>query len=254
MVALSKSLKGGCMEKQCYVMLSLIRYDDRLMPMSRIFYADLCSLITSRRGCAVNDRYFANLYNCSERQVRAWRKELLEYKYIYEKADLETGIKYMYPTNTLEEQIEIHNALNKPKMIDITYTTADGRVLKSANEAKLYFQALINSKRTLPEDCKNKIFMFLNTFLECIFDGSYLNKKYAGSFVSTKEFFEFVLQNMTVEEIYAKAMYVYDEDIFPTIRQVDYYILTILSKAYRDEFSSEIKHRYLKEKRKGAEL
>ena len=58
---------------------------------------------------------------------------------------------------------------------------------------------------------------------------------------------------MTVEEIYAKAMYVYDEDIFPTIRQVDYYILTILSKAYRDEFSSEIKHRYLKEKRKGGQ-
>lgn len=242
------------MEKQCFVMLSLIRYDSRLMPMSRIFYADLCSLITSRRGCPVNDRYFANLYNCSERQVRAWRKELLEYKYIYEKVDLQTGIKYMYPTNTLEEQIENHNALNKPKMINITYTTSDGKVLKNTNEAKLHYQAVVNAKCNLPEDSKNKMMMFLNTFLECIFDSSYLNKKYSGNFVSTKEFFEFVLQNMTVEEIYAKAMYVYDEDIFPTIRQVDYYILATLSKAYRDEFSSELKHRYLKEKRKGAEL
>lgn len=242
------------MEKMCFVILSLIRYDSRLMPMSRIFYADLCSLITSRRGCPVNDRYFANLYNCSERQVRAWRKELLEYKYIYEKVDLQTGIKYMYPTNTLEEQIENHNVINKPKMIDITYTTVDGKVLKNANEAKLHYQAVINAKSNLPEDSKNKMMMFLNTFLECIFDSSYLNKKYSGSFVSTKEFFEFVLQNMTVEEIYAKAMYVYDEDIFPTIRQVDYYILATLSKAYRDEFSSELKHRYLKEKRKGAEL
>lgn len=243
------------MEKQCFVFLSLIRYDDRVMPMARIFYAEICSLVTSKRGCAVNDRYFANLYNCSERQVRAWRKELLEYGYIYEKVDLETGIKYMFPANTLEEQIENHNTLKKPNIIDIQYTTADGKILKNANEAKLHYQAVINARcRNLPEDSKNKVLMFLNTFLECIFDGSYLNKKYSGNFVSTKEFFEFVLQNMTIEELYAKAMYVYDEDIFPTIRQVDYYILATLSKAYRDEFSSETKHRYLKEKRKGAEL
>ena len=242
------------MEKQCFVMLGLIRYDSRLMPMSRIFYADLCSLITSRRGCPVNDRYFANLYNCSERQVRAWRKELLEYNYIYEKVDLQTGIKYMYPTNTLEEQIENHNALNKPKMINITYNTSDGKVLKNANEAKLHYQAVVNAKCNLPEDSKRKMIMFINTYLECIFDSTYLNKKYSGNFVSTKEFFEFVLQNMTIEELYAKAMYIFDEDIYPTVRQVDYYILSTLSNAYKAEFSSETKHRYLKEKRKGAEL
>ena len=242
------------MEKQCFVFLSLIRYDDRVMPMARIFYAEICSLVTSKRGCAVNDRYFANLYNCSERQVRAWRKELLEYGYIYEKVDLETGIKYMFPANTLEEQIENHNTLKKPNIIDIQYTTADGKILKNANEAKLHYQAVVNAKCNLPEDSKRKMIMFINTYLECIFDSTYLNKKYSGNFVSTKEFFEFVLQNMTIEELYAKAMYIFDEDIYPTVRQVDYYILSTLSNAYKAEFSSETKHRYLKEKRKGAEL
>lgn len=242
------------MEKQCFVFLSLIRYDDRVMPMARIFYAEICSLVTSKRGCAVNDRYFANLYNCSERQVRAWRKELLEYGYIYEKVDLETGIKYMFPANTLEEQIENHNTLKKPNIIDIQYTTADGKILKNANEAKLHYQAVVNAKCNLPEDSKRKMIMFIYTYLECIFDSTYLNKKYSGNFVSTKEFFEFVLQNMTIEELYAKAMYIFDEDIYPTVRQVDYYILSTLSNAYKAEFSSETKHRYLKEKRKGAEL
>ena len=235
------------------VHINPIRFDTRLMQMSRFLYGEICANITTRHGCPLNDEYFARLWNVSTRQVKKWRAELVEYGYIYIKTDRVTGIRYIFPTNTVEENIVNHNALKKPKIIDIQYTLADGRVLKNDNDAKLYFQAVINSKN-LPETARNKVSMFLNTFLTCIFDSSYLNKKYSGNFISTKEFFEFVLQNMTIEEIYSKAMYVYDDNTFPLVRQPDYYILACMSEAYKDEFTSDIKHIYLKEKRKGAEL
>lgn len=231
------------------VHINPIRFDTRLMPMARFLYGEICANITTRHGCPLNDEYFAELWDVTTRQVKKWRAELIEYGYIYIKTDTVTGLKYIFPTNTVEENIVSHNALKKPKMIDVQYKLGDGRILKDENEAKLYFQAIINSKN-LPEASRNKVSMFINTFLTCIFDISYLGKKYAGSFISTKEFFEFVLQNLTVEEIYSKAMYVYDDSTFPLVRQPDYYILACISDAYKEEYTSNIKHIYMKEKRK----
>ncbi len=226
----------------------LTRLDNRLMPMTRLFYAEVCANITSNHGAFINDDYYAGLFEVSPRQVRKWRNELVEFGYTVEKHDSNTGIKCIYPTKTVEENILRQQGLRKPKAVEITYTTRDGKILHSASEMKQHYHAMINLS-SLPDDKKSKLLMFINTFIESIFDDVYFNKIYAGQ-KCTKEFFQFVIDCLTLDEIYSKALYVFDNEKYPEIRQPDYYILTCLANAYKAEYNSKTLHGIKNEKRK----
>lgn len=236
------------MDAPYFTMNDLTRLDNSLMPMTRLFYSEICANITSNHGAFVNDDYYAGLFEVSPRQVRKWRTELVEHGYTVEKVDSNTGMKCIYPTKTIEENILRQQGLKKPKVTEITYTTREGKILHNASEAKQHYHAMINLLN-ITEDRKSKLFLFINTFLEAIFDDTYFNKVYAKQ-RCTKEFFQFVLNCLTVDEIYAKAMYVFADEKYPSIRQPDYYILTCIANAYKDEFNSKLLHGIKNEKRK----
>lgn len=225
-----------------------VRLDNRLSPMARLFYAEVCGNLTVRHGAIIDDKYYANLFDCSDRQVRNWRNELVKFGYTIEKTDTTIGMKCIYPTKTVEEKILAFEGLKKPKILDITYTTRDGKILKNPSEAKMHYQSIINAT-SIPDDKKSKLKFFINTFLECIFDDSYFGKLYAKQ-KFTKEFAQFILDSLTIDEIYTKALYTFSEEKFSDIRQPDYYVLTILSNYYKDEFNSKILRNIRNEKRK----
>lgn len=238
--------------KPFQIALDLIRYDSRIIPMARIYYAELKSRCISRKGCFKNISLFADLFGVSSRQIENWHNQLISYGYIYDEINKESGLTYTFPKTTAEQDVENFKAQNKkPIKLNIEYTTSDGRVLRNANEAKMYFHAIVDSKTNLPDSVKSKLNMFLNVFATCIFDEEYFNKKYSNNFVATKEFFEFALQNMTIDEIYPMMSYIFNEDIYIKIRRPDYYILTCICDMFKREYTSKAKHIYMKEKRKG---
>ena len=225
-----------------------VRLDNRLSPMARIFYAEVCGNVTVNHGAIVNDNYYAKLFDVSERQVRTWRKELIEYGYTLEKIDTNIGMKCIFPTKTVEEKILAMQGLKKPKVLNIAYRTPEGKILRNASEAKVHYEAKINASY-ISEENKSKLFLFINTFLQCIYDDTYFNKIYANQKV-TKEFFQFVLNCLTIDEIYSKALFIFSKEKNNDIRQLDYYIITVIVNAYKDEFNSKIAHKNKQIKRK----
>lgn len=108
-----------------------VRYDKDLSPNAKLLYGEITSLCNEKGFCWANNRYFMELYDISDRQIRNLLKQLSDKKYINielvnntnrriyitqttEKNFLPLGKKF--PT-TPEKNCTHNNKLNKEKRI-----------------------------------------------------------------------------------------------------------------------------------------
>lgn len=230
------------------VSLNIVRFDKRLSPMARLFYGEICGGLTINHGCRIDDSYYAWLYGITDRQVRNLRKELIEYDYTYEKEDVD-GIRYIFPKQDAERQIKDFKKARYVNTEEIVYKTAEGKILKTSTEAKMYFKAVV-SATTNVTTVQEPVLKFLNAFSNCMFDSFYFHKRFGNKTQEvTKEFFEYVLQNFTVEEIYPKATYIFGSSHFVQIVNFELYVLAVLVQMFGEEFKSKSKQLFMKEKR-----
>ena len=59
-----------------------VRYDRRLKPAEKIFYAEIPSLADKTGCCYASNAYFCPLYDTTERTVQRWVKHLQELGYV----------------------------------------------------------------------------------------------------------------------------------------------------------------------------
>lgn len=59
-----------------------VRYDRRLKPAEKIFYAEITSLADKTGCCYASNAYFCPLYDTTERTVQRWVKHLQELGYV----------------------------------------------------------------------------------------------------------------------------------------------------------------------------
>lgn len=233
-------------EAPLMVNIDTVRFDKRLTPMARLFYAEVCGNVTVNSGCPVNDDYFAKLYDCSARQVRTWRAELKELGYTKEVSD-SLGFKYILPSKfNYEEQI---NTIQVSKEFEVTYYAPDGRAMSSVDDVLKYFYPLIENSQ-LPQTFQPNTRKFFTAFANTFFNIDYYNKKFTGTrFETTKEFYQYVIQVINPIDIYQKA-----EDIFldkySGIKQITYYVIAVIVNLYKDEFMSKARRKYLALSRK----
>lgn len=79
-----------------------VRYDKDLSPNAKLLYGEITSLCNEKGYCWANNRYFMELYNISDRQIRNLLKQLSDGKYINIELTNNTNRK-IYITETPEK-------------------------------------------------------------------------------------------------------------------------------------------------------
>lgn len=64
------------------IMPADVRYDENLKPMEKILYAELTSLTKKHGYCWARNKYFAQLYNVTERSIQNWLANLEKRGYL----------------------------------------------------------------------------------------------------------------------------------------------------------------------------
>jgi hypothetical protein len=64
------------------ILPATVRYDRRLKPAEKIFYAEITSLADKTGYCYASNAYFCPLYDTTERTVQRWVKHLQELGYV----------------------------------------------------------------------------------------------------------------------------------------------------------------------------
>lgn len=59
-----------------------VRYDKRLSANAKLLYGEITALCNEKGYCETKSKYFADLYEVSERSARNWIKQLEDYGYI----------------------------------------------------------------------------------------------------------------------------------------------------------------------------
>ena len=59
-----------------------VRYDKNLSPMARLMYAEIRALSSKYGFCYAKNEYFVRVFDCDERSVKRWIKELHDQGYI----------------------------------------------------------------------------------------------------------------------------------------------------------------------------
>lgn len=71
---------------------SIVRYDTDLTPTAKLLYSEITALSNKTGICFARDKYFADIYDVSDRVIRKYLKQLKDKKYI--------EIEYEYEGNT----------------------------------------------------------------------------------------------------------------------------------------------------------
>lgn len=79
-----------------------VRYDKDLSPNAKLLYGEITSLCNEKGYCWANNRYFMELYDISDRQIRNLLKQLSDKKYITIELTNNTNRK-IYITQTPEK-------------------------------------------------------------------------------------------------------------------------------------------------------
>ena len=64
------------------ILTAKVRYDKRLKPMEKILYAEITALIGVGGSCFASNKYFADLYDCTEKAISCYIANLKKYGYI----------------------------------------------------------------------------------------------------------------------------------------------------------------------------
>lgn len=94
-----------------------VRYDSSLTPNAKLLYGEITALSNVKGYCFATNKYFASLYNVSERTITEWVSKLEEKGYISVKVDT---IRYEDGTVKKERRISInHIELLKQNHVEV---------------------------------------------------------------------------------------------------------------------------------------
>lgn len=60
------------------ILPAIVRYDSDLTDKAKLLYSEITSLVNKTGICWASDKYFAYLYNVSDRVIRKYLKQLKE--------------------------------------------------------------------------------------------------------------------------------------------------------------------------------
>ena len=70
-----------------------VRYDNELLPNSKLLYAEITALSSSKGICWASDDYFCKLYSAKRRTIQSWLKQLEDKGYITRQVIYKNGTK-----------------------------------------------------------------------------------------------------------------------------------------------------------------
>ena len=76
-----------------------VRYDRRLCPSAKLLYGEVTALCNEKGYCWARNKYFADLSEVSDRTIRNWISQLIEYGY------LKSEIKYVEGSKEIEYRL-----------------------------------------------------------------------------------------------------------------------------------------------------
>lgn len=71
-----------CKPSYCIAIPANVMHDERLPFGARLLYGDITALCNEEGYCEVGNKYFADLYNVTDRTIRAWISSLVTNGYI----------------------------------------------------------------------------------------------------------------------------------------------------------------------------
>ncbi|MBS4061165.1 MAG: helix-turn-helix domain-containing protein [Bacteroidetes bacterium] len=76
-----------------------VRYDENLTPNVKLFYGEITALSNKEKRCFASNKYFAKLYNVSERSITNWIAQLVKYGYIETENEYQNNSKVIARRN-----------------------------------------------------------------------------------------------------------------------------------------------------------
>lgn len=125
-----------------------VRYDPTLKDKAKLLYSEITSLANKTGECWASDKYFASLYNVSDRIIRNYLKQLKDKKYI--------ELEYEYEPNSKE----IKQRIIKITGMEQIFHTYGTNVPEGMEQTFLENNKYINNKRK--EIYKEKKELFIN--------------------------------------------------------------------------------------------
>lgn len=127
-----------------------VRYDSTLKDKAKLLYSEITSLANKTGECWASDKYFASLYNVSDRIIRSYLKQLKEKKYI--------DLKYEY----VENSKEIKQRIIKIIGVEQTFHTYGTNVPICVEQTFLDNNKYINNKKEINKEKKELFISILN--------------------------------------------------------------------------------------------
>jgi hypothetical protein len=99
------------------ILPSTVRYDKRLKPIERIFFAEITALANKRGFCNASNGYFAKVFEVSKTTASRYISNLVKFNYIYSEIERDSNntviARRMYPLMNAQN-IPINSSTNTP--------------------------------------------------------------------------------------------------------------------------------------------
>lgn len=205
--------------------LQLFMYDDSLSPMARIFMAEISMYFGTPVECLDNEMYFAVRFKVTKRNVRRWKKELIDAGYL-------KSVKNEFGKRVLRYEPNIeHRKVDKE--MEVIFVTYEGIIIHNTFEALVYFNKYLDRLK-LSDNVKGDLRIFCHTFANCLFDEKSYSLQFKNGAVTSLEFMQYIMAHWKMKIVFNTAMNVIKK--YNGIDNINLYVLSSLAKLYKDEF------------------
>lgn len=128
-----------------------VRYDKNLIPSAKLLYGEITALSNEKGYCWATNKYFAELYNVSEKSITTWINSLIkaghiERKLIYKIGNKEIEERRLYLTlslGSMEEKVDTYGRKGVYPMEENFHTPMEEKV----RDNNTVFNNTINNTR-----------------------------------------------------------------------------------------------------------